>query len=51
VVPLRQSEVYAAAHRDALLVALPGTGHFGLIDPRSDAWTSVLTAVRETLAR
>lgn len=46
VVPLSQSESYAAAHPDATLRALPGTGHFALIDPASAAWPEVVAAVR-----
>ena len=47
VVPLRQSESYAAAHPDATLHALPGTGHFALVDPASDAWPRVVAALRD----
>jgi acetyl esterase/lipase len=51
VVPLRQSEVYAAAHREAELRPLPGVGHFALIDPASPAWPEVVKAVRDLAAR
>ncbi len=50
VVPLRQSEAYVAAHHEAELRALPGTGHFALIDPTSPAWPSVVEAVRDMAA-
>jgi acetyl esterase/lipase len=50
-VPLRQSEAYAAAHRDAELRTLNGTGHFALIDPISSAWPKVVDAVRDLAAR
>jgi acetyl esterase/lipase len=45
IVPLRQSEAYAAAHRDAVLEVVPDTGHFGLIDPASPAWARVIAAL------
>ncbi len=45
IVPLRQSEAYAAAHRDAVLEAVPDTGHFALIDPASRAWPRVIAAL------
>ncbi len=47
VVPLRQSEAYAAAHPDATLRAIPGAGHFALVDPESAAWPQVVAAVRD----
>lgn len=41
LVPLRQSERFvAAAGSQAQLVALPGIGHFELIDPSEPAWTT-----------
>jgi fermentation-respiration switch protein FrsA (DUF1100 family) len=51
IVPLRQSEAYAAAHRESELRPLPGAGHFALIDPLSAAWPSVVEAVRDMAAR
>jgi acetyl esterase/lipase len=51
VVPLRQSEAYAAAHPDSVCRALPGTAHFALIDPTSTAWPEVVAAVRDLAAR
>jgi pimeloyl-ACP methyl ester carboxylesterase len=46
-VPIAQSEAYVAAHPTAGLRALPGVGHFALIDPASSAWPDVLAALRE----
>jgi acetyl esterase/lipase len=51
VVPLRQSEVYAAAHRGAELRPVPGAGHFALIDPASPAWPQVVAAIRDIAGR
>jgi len=45
VVPLGQSEAYVAAHPQAQLRALPGVGHFALIDPRSSAWPDVVATL------
>ncbi len=45
IVPLRQSQAYAAGHRSTTLVTLAGVGHFDLIDPLSSAWPEVLAAV------
>ena len=45
IVPLRQSEAYAAAHRDAVLEVVPDTGHFALIDPAARAWARVMAAL------
>ncbi|MEP7244043.1 MAG: alpha/beta hydrolase [Gammaproteobacteria bacterium] len=47
VVPIALSESYVAAHPRARLVRLPATGHFGVIDPLSAAWPTVM---RELLA-
>ncbi|MFN8497695.1 MAG: alpha/beta hydrolase [Anaerolineae bacterium] len=48
-VPLALSEGYAAAARaagdDVMLDALPGMGHFEVVDPLSPAWPHVLAAV------
>lgn len=38
VVPLRQSELFAAVDPRAEVVVLPETGHFELIDPEDPAW-------------
>jgi len=44
-VPVGLSESYVAAHPHAQLHALPGVGHFELIDPASSAWPDVLAAI------
>jgi acetyl esterase/lipase len=42
-VPVQQSRTYhAAAGTDCELIELPGVDHFAVIDPRSDAWASVI---------
>ncbi|HEY5136665.1 MAG TPA: alpha/beta hydrolase [Candidatus Nanopelagicales bacterium] len=51
VVPLHQSETYAAAHRGTVLDAVPGAGHFDLIDPTSPAWPEVLAAIHAVANR
>ena len=43
VVPVEQSESFAAASASARLIKLEATGHFELIDPRSNAWPTVLS--------
>ena len=52
-VPVSQSEQYVRRATESgdrcSLVKLEGTGHFELIDPESDAWSSVLTAVETML--
>ncbi|HYZ07542.1 MAG TPA: alpha/beta hydrolase [Pseudonocardiaceae bacterium] len=51
IVPLRQSERYVnAAGRAAELVAIPGAGHFELIDPADPAWASCRDAALRLLA-
>ncbi|MFD0381949.1 alpha/beta hydrolase family protein [Streptomyces stramineus] len=40
--PHEQFTDYVAAHTDAELVTLPGTGHYTLIEPGSDAARSVI---------
>ena len=45
LVPAALSQSYADAHPDATLTVLPGTGHFGLIDPLSPAWPRTLAAL------
>jgi tryptophan 2,3-dioxygenase len=40
--PLTQFSDYTAAHTDAELVSLPGTGHYTLIEPGSDASRAVV---------
>ena len=41
VVPFEMSERFAKASKNAKLVALPGAGHFDLIDPRTKFWPIV----------
>ena len=50
-VPLRQSEAYVAAHTTTGLRALPGVGHFALIDPLSAAWPEVVGVIRHLARR
>jgi len=54
IVPCDMSLTYAARARaagdDATCTALPGTGHFALIDPESAVWPTVLAAFRELSA-
>jgi acetyl esterase/lipase len=51
VVPCQMSLEYAVRARavgdDAACTELPGTGHFAVIDPLSDAWEQVVAAFRE----
>jgi acetyl esterase/lipase len=47
IVPLRQSEAYAASHAGAALEAVPDTGHFAVIDPASRAWPRVIAAIED----
>ena len=53
VVPIEMSRAYASAAKrsgdDAKLVEIAGAGHFELIDPRSNAWPVVESAVLELL--
>jgi len=55
IVPIGQSERYAAEARrrgDAVeLVRLPGTGHFELIDPATEAWRACRREVARLLDR
>jgi acetyl esterase/lipase len=54
IVPFEIARTYhdaaLAAGDDVELVALPGAGHFELIDPRSREWPAVVSAVRSILA-
>lgn len=50
VVPIGLSHAYVKQHPDSGLVRLPGTAHFELIDPRSDAWTIVIQELQRLLA-
>ena len=50
-VPFEISERYAEAAREqgdeVQLIALPGAGHFELVDPRTPEWQSVMQSVRK----
>lgn len=46
VVPVANSRGLAARHPFVDLRELPGVEHFGVIDPLSEAWPSVLSALR-----
>lgn len=50
VVPIGLSQAYVAAHPASRLVALPGTAHFELIDPLSNAWPIVIQELERLLA-
>lgn len=54
-VPAALSHDYAAAARaagdDVTLLALPGVEHFAVLDPRSAAWATTLTALQALLDR
>ena len=41
IVPFEMSEKFAKTSRNAKLIALKGTGHFELIDPRAREWDTV----------
>ncbi|MGH8177170.1 MAG: alpha/beta hydrolase [Steroidobacter sp.] len=45
-VPFAITESYVAAHPDTRLVRLVRTGHYGIIDPLSDAWPTVVEELR-----
>lgn len=45
VVPLELSERFARSSKNAELIALPGAGHFDVIDPRSPVWPEVERAI------
>ena len=46
IVPVSQGRSYAATHSRARLVEIPDCGHFGVVDPLTDAWHAVVGAVR-----
>lgn len=46
IVPVSQARSYAATHSRARLVEIPDCGHFGVVDPLTDAWHAVVEAVR-----
>lgn len=45
-VPLEISESYVRTRTGPRLVAVPGAGHFALIDPLSEAWPAVVDEIR-----
>lgn len=45
-VPLGQFTDYVAVHTDAEHVVLPGTGHYTLIEPGSEASLAVIETIR-----
>lgn len=47
VVPPALARSYCSAFPNTRLVAVPGAGHFSLIDPLQAAWSSVLEALRQ----
>jgi acetyl esterase/lipase len=49
-VPISVAESYAMAHPTVRFVKLPGSGHFGVIDPLSTVWPTVMSEL-ERLAR
>ena len=49
-VPLAQFADYAAAHRDAELLVLPGTGHYTLIEPGSPASRAIVATLTRLAA-
>ncbi|MEJ0008456.1 MAG: alpha/beta hydrolase [Steroidobacteraceae bacterium] len=42
IVPMVVSESYVAAHPSVRLIRVAGAGHFGLIDPQSAVWPTVM---------
>lgn len=44
--PQELSRSYVAAHPNARPVWLPGSGHFGVVDPQSGVWPQVLAELR-----
>jgi pimeloyl-ACP methyl ester carboxylesterase len=46
IVPLSLSEAFAHRHAVTRLVKVPGAGHFAVIDPRTNAWSTVLGEIR-----
>jgi len=41
IVPFEMSQRFAKASKNAKLIALPGAGHFDLIDPRAKVWPTI----------
>jgi acetyl esterase/lipase len=50
IVPVSVSERYVSRHERCRLVAVPGEGHFALIDPESRAWPVVIDELNRLLA-
>jgi len=46
-VPVEMSRVFIAAHPGTSYIELEGTGHFELIDPRTDAWEVLKTELKK----
>jgi pimeloyl-ACP methyl ester carboxylesterase len=47
VVPFEMSQRFAKASGNAKLIALPGAGHFDLIDPRASVWPTIQRNILE----
>ena len=45
VVPIEISERFAKASHNSRLIKLPGVGHFDLIDPRTQAWSTIQKSI------
>lgn len=45
IVPFEMSQRFAKASKNAKLIALPGAGHFDLIDPRAKVWPAIQTNI------
>jgi acetyl esterase/lipase len=45
IVPFEMSQLFAKASKNAKLIALPGAGHFDLIDPRAKVWPTIQTNI------
>jgi acetyl esterase/lipase len=48
IVPIALTQSYSKAHPSVRVVALPETGHFALVDPRSDAFAQLLSLLAAT---
>jgi len=48
-VPARQSQAYVDAHPSARLTVLDDADHLDLIDPQSQSWPDVVTAIHQAL--
>jgi acetyl esterase/lipase len=47
IVPFELSERFAKASKNSKLIALPGAGHFELIDPRAREWPTIRKSILE----